>query len=350
MARRSRHRALLERAAADRRAEDHDCAVGRSRRARGRSAAPAAGADLRDRLEIGQPDAVLEMQEDYPLPASGEIPYVYFEVPANYDEDRWVKAFEVRPGNPAAVHHVIVYVRPPADPAATNAPARPRPRGTVTFAEGMDIPAGQTGGPELPEGQQKPAFGQRPPEAEGHDRIARRLRARQRGAHLPRGHRDAPAEGRVAGVPDALHDHRQSHDRSHAHGPHLRQGAAAHGPGRHGSGQRRAAHSRRRRRSPRRRGDDAESRPAALQHDAAHPRPRRPLVLRGGLSRRPARAAALGAQLRLRVAARLRVREPLELPAGTTIKPRRGTTTRRRTSRIPTPPRTSGGATRPGKR
>src|SRR5688500_11532568 len=106
--------------------------------------------------EIGQPDAVLEMQEDYPLPASGEIPYVYFEVPANYDEDRWVKAFEVRPGNPAAVHHVIVYLRPPADPAATNAPARPRPRGTVTFAEGMDIPAGQTGGPELPEGQRKP--------------------------------------------------------------------------------------------------------------------------------------------------------------------------------------------------
>ena len=117
--------------------------------------------------EIGQPDAVLEMQEDYPLPASGEIPYVYFEVPANYDEDRWVKAWEVRPGNPAAVHHVIVYVRPPADPAATNAPARPRPRGTVTFAEGMDIPAGQTGGPELPEGQQKPAFASDRPKPKG---------------------------------------------------------------------------------------------------------------------------------------------------------------------------------------
>ena len=54
-------------------------------------------------------------------PPAGEVPYVYFEVPANYDEDRWVKAWEVRPGNPAAVHHVIVYLRPPADHR------RPRP-------------------------------------------------------------------------------------------------------------------------------------------------------------------------------------------------------------------------------
>ena len=110
---------------------------------------------------IGQPDAVLEMQEDYPIPEAGEVPYVYFEVPANYDEDRWVKAWEVRPGNPAVVHHVIVYLRPPPEPAAApaaGAPARPRPRGTVTFAEGMEIPAGQTGGKALPEDQRKPAY------------------------------------------------------------------------------------------------------------------------------------------------------------------------------------------------
>jgi len=112
---------------------------------------------------IGQPDAVLTMQEDYPIPAAGEIPYVYFEVPANYAEDRWIKAWEVRPGNPAAVHHVIVYLRPPADPsAAPGTPGRPRPRGTVTFADGMDIPPGQTGGDELPEGQRKVFANARP--------------------------------------------------------------------------------------------------------------------------------------------------------------------------------------------
>src|SRR5690349_22786739 len=48
---------------------------------------------------IGQPDVVLTMQEDYPIPASGTIAYQYFEVPTNFTEDRWVQAFEVRPGN-----------------------------------------------------------------------------------------------------------------------------------------------------------------------------------------------------------------------------------------------------------
>jgi len=115
---------------------------------------------------IGQPDVVLQMQEDYPIPATGEVPYVYFEVPANYDEDRWVKAWEVRPGNPAVVHHVIVYLRQPereeSAPASADAPARPRPRGAVTMAEGMEIPAGQTGGKPLPEGQRKVFANARP--------------------------------------------------------------------------------------------------------------------------------------------------------------------------------------------
>jgi hypothetical protein len=114
---------------------------------------------------IGQPDAILEMQEDYPIPAKGEVPYVYFEVPANFAEDRWIKSWEMRPGNPAVVHHVIVYVRPPQPagaPAAAGAQPTPsaggaqRPQPVFTFAEGTDIPAGQTGGPPLPEGERKP--------------------------------------------------------------------------------------------------------------------------------------------------------------------------------------------------
>lgn len=109
--------------------------------------------------QIGVPEAVVEMQEDYPLPAAGEIPYLYFEAPTNFTEDRWVQAWEVRPGNAAAVHHVIVYVRPQPDPnalpAARPAPGTPRPVGVVSFAEGMDIPAGQTGGDPLPDDQRK---------------------------------------------------------------------------------------------------------------------------------------------------------------------------------------------------
>jgi hypothetical protein len=106
---------------------------------------------------IGQPDAVLAMQEDYAIPASGTIAYQYFEVPTHFTEDKWVQAFEVRPGNRAVVHHVIVYAVPPARPQpAASQPPRPRPTPVISFAEGMDIPAGQTGGPELPPDQRKP--------------------------------------------------------------------------------------------------------------------------------------------------------------------------------------------------
>jgi hypothetical protein len=108
---------------------------------------------------IGQPDAVLAMQEDYPIPASGTIAYQYFEVPTNFTEDKWIQAFEVRPGNRAVVHHVIVYARPPARPQPAQTagqPPRPRPTPVISFAEGMEIPAGQTGGKELPPDQRKP--------------------------------------------------------------------------------------------------------------------------------------------------------------------------------------------------
>jgi hypothetical protein len=119
---------------------------------------------------IGQPDAILAMQEDYPVPASGKIAYQYFEVPTDFPEDRWVQAFEVRPGNRTVVHHVIVYMRPPAPPAREQperaGEPRRRPAPLFTFAEGMDIPAGQTGGPELPEDQRPvpgPSERSRPP-------------------------------------------------------------------------------------------------------------------------------------------------------------------------------------------
>lgn len=64
---------------------------------------------------IGQPDAVLEMQEDYKVPASGIVQYEYFYIPTNFTEAKWVKAIEVRPGNRAAVHHVLVYYRATPD-------------------------------------------------------------------------------------------------------------------------------------------------------------------------------------------------------------------------------------------
>jgi hypothetical protein len=108
-----------------------------------------------DGWRIGTPDAVLSMQEDYPIPATGTIPYEYFEVPANYSEDRWIQAWELRPGNRAVVHHVIVYTRTAPNPAQQAAQNGSRPAPIFEFADGMEIPAGQTGGPPLPEGERK---------------------------------------------------------------------------------------------------------------------------------------------------------------------------------------------------
>jgi hypothetical protein len=100
-----------------------------------------------DGWQIGRPDVVFTMQEDYPIPASGQIEYKYFEVPTNFTEDKWVKAFEVRPGDRSVVHHIIVFGRPPARPAppaaaSSDAPAAaaPRPQPPFTFAPGMQEP------------------------------------------------------------------------------------------------------------------------------------------------------------------------------------------------------------------
>ena len=57
---------------------------------------------------IGTPDVVLEMQEDYKIPADGMIEDQYFYIPTNFTEAKWVQAIEVRPGNREVVHHVLV--------------------------------------------------------------------------------------------------------------------------------------------------------------------------------------------------------------------------------------------------
>ena len=64
---------------------------------------------------LGKPDVVLEMLEDYRIPAKGTIQYEWFYIPTNFSEARWVKSIEVRPGDRAAVHHVLVYYRATPD-------------------------------------------------------------------------------------------------------------------------------------------------------------------------------------------------------------------------------------------
>jgi len=60
--------------------------------------------------QIGKPDVVLTMPKEYEVPAEGVVNYQYFLVPTGFTEDKWIQAAEVRPGNRAVVHHVIVFV------------------------------------------------------------------------------------------------------------------------------------------------------------------------------------------------------------------------------------------------
>jgi mono/diheme cytochrome c family protein len=66
-----------------------------------------------DGWQIGQPDIVLSMAKEFNVPAEGTVDYQYIFVPTGFTEDKWIQAAEVRPGNRAVVHHVIVFVVDP---------------------------------------------------------------------------------------------------------------------------------------------------------------------------------------------------------------------------------------------
>jgi hypothetical protein len=88
---------------------------------------------------IGKPDIVVTMPKDIELPATGTIDQQNVLVYAHFDKDVWVKAAEVRPGNPKAVHHMKAWIRPPNSNWMKDAPEGvlySPPRGAV----GVDGP------------------------------------------------------------------------------------------------------------------------------------------------------------------------------------------------------------------
>jgi hypothetical protein len=59
---------------------------------------------------LRQPDAVYSMSQPYSIAADGRDVYRCFVLPTNFPTDRYLTAFEVQPGNPKVVHHVIAYL------------------------------------------------------------------------------------------------------------------------------------------------------------------------------------------------------------------------------------------------
>jgi len=102
-----------------------------------------------DGWQIGKPDQIFEMAEDYAVPARGEIQYENFYVPTHFTEAKWVKAIEARPGNRALVHHILVYYEAPPDEAPAPPIVLPNRKDSegVTHQQGLR-PAQRPVGPQ----------------------------------------------------------------------------------------------------------------------------------------------------------------------------------------------------------
>ncbi len=70
---------------------------------------------------IGKPDLVVQIPQPIAIKATGTMPYSNISVETGLTEDKWVQGFEVQPTAREAVHHVLVFVRPPKKPTGSDA-------------------------------------------------------------------------------------------------------------------------------------------------------------------------------------------------------------------------------------
>jgi mono/diheme cytochrome c family protein len=61
--------------------------------------------DFTDGWRLGKPDLVLSPSEDFHLGPSGDDLFRCFVIPTGLTEDKWITAWDVKPGNPRIVHH-----------------------------------------------------------------------------------------------------------------------------------------------------------------------------------------------------------------------------------------------------
>ncbi|MCI0638734.1 MAG: redoxin domain-containing protein [Gemmataceae bacterium] len=60
--------------------------------------------------QLGKPDVVLTVDEEFTLGPTGSDLFRCFVLPTNLPEDHYVAAVELRPGNPRIVHHVLTFI------------------------------------------------------------------------------------------------------------------------------------------------------------------------------------------------------------------------------------------------
>jgi peroxiredoxin len=62
--------------------------------------------------QLGKPDLVLTVPEDFQVGPSGNDIFRCFALPTNLSEDKYIAAVEVRPSNPRVVHHALLFIDP----------------------------------------------------------------------------------------------------------------------------------------------------------------------------------------------------------------------------------------------
>jgi hypothetical protein len=66
-----------------------------------------------DGWNIDKPDLILTAPEEIILKASGTDEYHYFELPANFTEDKYVQMAELQPSNHRVAHHITAFIIAP---------------------------------------------------------------------------------------------------------------------------------------------------------------------------------------------------------------------------------------------
>lgn len=66
--------------------------------------------------QFGEADAVFSIDQPFIVPATGVLPYQYFQIQTKFPEHRWVKSVQVKPGNARVVHHIHVHITHPRSP------------------------------------------------------------------------------------------------------------------------------------------------------------------------------------------------------------------------------------------
>src|SRR5262249_48842947 len=74
---------------------------------------PAAPEGATGGWQLGKPDAVFDIGQEFTVKAGTPDTIQTFIVPTDFKEDKWVTAAEIIPGNKKVVHHVIAFIQTP---------------------------------------------------------------------------------------------------------------------------------------------------------------------------------------------------------------------------------------------